>query len=306
LICFSEIPVRSDALLGDPRPLGRPPGGLVLELEVPPADQAVGLLLGKGILGNVLARFEEVLAADEITDEITAPQALGQQDMRDGNGQGTILAGLDGKPLLGLGGRGLELGIHRRERPPLDDAVEAPDRRGDHAVGADGIAAPHDEVLALVEVVVPVVPQPLGVVGAELLGLGADRAMGDVVRRADDLRHGIVDDVAHVGVTAAQQHVLVRLTVRAKLEDPVRDGVECLVPADRNELRVHAPSLFGIRALQRYLDPVRVVDHLQPEMAAGAADAVVLLRPGVAPNFDRAPILHKDLDRAPGRAPLTG
>ena len=62
----------------------------VLELEVPPLHQAVGLLLGEGGLVDRLAGDEQVLAVLEVADELPVPQALGEQHVGDGAGQRAV------------------------------------------------------------------------------------------------------------------------------------------------------------------------------------------------------------------------
>ena len=125
-----------DLLLGNQGLFLAPGRGLVLQLDVPPFDQAVGLLLGEGGLVHGLAGDEEVLAVLEVADELLAPEPFRQEDVGDRRGQGAVGTRLEGKPLLGLGGRGGKTRVHADDRAALEDVAELVDGVGNLAVGA--------------------------------------------------------------------------------------------------------------------------------------------------------------------------
>ena len=291
-----------DLRLGQQGDLFRPLGCPVLDLQVPPLHQAVGVLLLEGGLVHRLTCHEAVLAVGEIAHELAAPEALGQDDMGHGRGQGPVLARLHGEPLVGLAPRGAEPGVHHREGPLVQKIPESADGVGDHPVGGDRVRSPDQHILGLFQIEIVISEQAVGVEPAELLRLGAERAVGDVVGRAEDLRHGIVQKIVQVGIPPAEEDEFVRLVVPPQLQHLVGDRTHRLVPRDGNEARVLGPPFLGVGPLHGDLDPVRVVHLLQNEVTSGAHMTVVRFGALIPPDLHRSSVLDEDLDRAPGRA----
>ena len=293
-----------DLHLGQQGDLFRPLGGPVLDLQVPPLHQAMCVLLLEGGLVHRLTCHETVLAVGEIAHELSAPETLGQDDMGHGRGQGPVLARLHGEPLVGLAPGGTEPGVHHREGPLVEKIPKSADGVGDHPVGGDRVRSPDQHVLGLFQIEIVISEQAVGVEPAELLRLGAERAVGDVVGRAEDLRHGIVQEIVQVGVSPAEEDEFVRLVVPPQLQHLVGDRTHRLVPRDGNEARVLGPPFLGVGPLHGHLDPVRVVHLLQNEVPSGAHMTVVRFGALIPPDLHRSPVLDEDLDRTPGRAAL--
>ena len=294
--------------------LRRPLGGLVLELDVPPLHESVRVLLHEGgslgrlpvdRCGELLGDFRASLEAldgrllVEVANERSVPQALRQDDVRHGNRERPVLAGLDRHPFVGLrGGRG-EPRVDDRDRRPVDCVTPDAQVVGDLPVRGEGVGAPEQHVSRVLHVVLPVSPHPLGVVGAELLRLRADRAVRDVVGGADDLRHAVVEDIAHVCIAAAHEQVLVRLAVLAQLHDLVGDRAQRLVPSDGDEPGVLIPALLRVRPLHRGLEPVGVVGLLEGKVHLRAGVHAVYLGVPVSSDLDGPAVHNVCLGRAP-------
>ncbi len=278
---------------------------LVLEFQVPPLHEAVGFLLDEGRLVDRLAGDEQVLAVLEVADELAVPQAFGQQHVRNRAGQRAVGARADGQPFVRLGGDVGQPRVDRDHRAAGRDLVEAEDRVRHHAVGRQRVGTPEHQAVGLLEVVVAVAEEALRQARAHLLGLGADCAVREVVRRAEHLGQRAVEQVGRGRrIAAAHVHQLLRLVGLAQFDHLVGHGVERLVPADGHELRIDAAALGRVGALHRHLDAVGVVDLLRDHVAARAHVAVVGLAERVAAHAHRAPALDEDLDRAPLRAAL--
>ena len=295
-----------DLLHRQPGALSRPFRCLVFQFEVPKPDDPVGVLLLEGFRVDLLAGHEKIFSVFEIPDKLLAPDPLGEQNMRNRRRQRPVLAGLDRQPLVGFAGGGRKPRLHHGDGGLADDIAPHARVIGHLPIGGQRVGPPDQEVLGVQHVVLAVVPVALRVERPELLRLGADGAVGDVVGRADDLGHGIIDDVAHVGVTAAQEQVLVGFVVLAQLHDLVGDGVQRFVPGDRHELGVLGAAFLGVGALHGGLDPVRVVDLLQRQMGPGAARPSIDLGALVAVDLYRPAVDDVDLLGAPGGAPLAG
>ena len=296
-----------DLRRGNRRFLLGPGRRAVLELQVPPLHDAVGLLLREGRLVHRLAGDEQVLPVLEVADELAAPHAFGEDHVRDGAGQRAVGARVERQPFLRLGRHVRQPRVDRDHRAALHDLAEAVDDVRHHAVGGQRVAAPGHQAVGLVEVVVAVAEEALREARAHLLGFGADGAVREVVGRAEDLGQRAVEQVRG-GRRVAPAHVdeLVRLVRRAQRDHLLGDGVERLVPGDGHELRVDAAALGRVGALHRHLDAVGIVDLLRDHVAARADVAVVGLAERVAAHPGRPAALHEDLDGAPLGAALAG
>ena len=329
--CLGEALGHADDLrLRQERDPFRPLGGAVLDLQVPPLHQTVGVLLLEAGLVHRLARREAVLPVGEIPHELLVPEPLRQDDVGHRRGQRPVLARAHRQPLVRLGAHRAEARVHHRHRSLVQHLPEPADGIGHHAVGRHRIRAPDEEVLRLLQVVVVVAPEALGVVVPELLGLGAEGAVGDVVGRAEDLRHRVVEEVVQVGapqrtaqhrvhvrcgqaqgrrLAVIDQHAELRRVVqigRAHIEQLARDRIERFLPRNGDEARILGAALRGVRPFHRHLDPIRVVHLLQDEMPPGTHRPVVRLGQLVPAHLDGPAVLHEDLDGAPGGAALAG
>ncbi len=76
-----------------------------------------------------------------------------------------------------------------------EDLAEAMDRVRHHAIGGERVGAPRDQAHRLLEVVVAIAEVALREARAHLLRLGADRAVREVVGRAEDLGQRAVQEL---------------------------------------------------------------------------------------------------------------
>ena len=226
--------------------------------------------------------------------------------MRHGHGQRGILAGDDRQPFIGLGRGGGQARIDRRDRRLIAHVAPEMDGVRHLTVGRDRIGPPAQNVIRRADVVVAIIPQTFGVIGAELLALGADGRVADIVGRADDLGHRGIEHVAHVGVAAAIDREALGLAGVAQLDDLVGQRADRLVPRDRDKARILVAALARVGPLERLTDAVGVIDLLQREVRARADLAERGLGVGVAAQMHRAPVHHLDLHRAPRGAALAG
>ncbi len=141
-------------------PLGR----LVLQFEVPPFHEAVRILLLEGGLVDGLSSSEEVLAVLEVSHELLAPEALSEDDVCNRAGQGTVSAGLDRKPLVGLRRGGIQSRVNDGHGGPIEEVPEPRNHGRYHPVAAYGVTAPYEHVLGIAQVVIPVTPVRCGVI----------------------------------------------------------------------------------------------------------------------------------------------
>ncbi len=267
----------------------------------------MGFLFGERGFVDGLAGGKVVRAVLEVADELAAPQSFGEDHVGDGAGERAVGARLDRKPLVRLRSRSRQARIDRHDGAAREDLAEAADRVRHLAVGGERIAAPDDETVHLLQVVVPVAEVALREAWPHLLGFGADGAVREVVGRAEDLRQRAVEQIRRGrGVASADVAELLRLLVVAQLHHLAGDDAERLVPADRDPFRIDASSLQGVGALHRHLDAVGVVGLLRDQVPARADVAVVRLAVGVAAHARRPAVLDEDLDRAPLRATLAG
>ena len=279
----------------------------VLQFQVPPLDQPVGLLLGEGRLVDRLSRHKQVLAVLEVTDELLVPQPFGQQHMGDGTRERAIGTRKDRQPLVCLGGHVGEPRIDRDHGAALHDARELVHHVRHHAVGCQRVGAPAHQAVGAAQVVVTVAEETLGQTRAHLLGFGADRAVRKILAGPPDLGKRAIQQFGR-GRRIASAHVdqLFRLAGLAQFHHLFGHDGECFVPGDRHELRVDAAPFDRVGALQGHLDAVRVVHLLRDQVSARAAVAVIGLGQRIAPHARRAAVLNENLNSAPLRAPLAG
>jgi len=226
--------------------------------------------------------------------------------VRHGHGQRTVLAGDHGQPLVGFRRGGRESGIDHRDRRLVTHLPPDADRVGHLPVGCERVRAPAQHVSRVLEIVVAVVPESFREERAELLRLRADRRVADAVGRSEDLRQGGVDDVAHVAVSAAEQHELVRLVVGPQRHHLVGDEADGFVPGDGDEAGVLIPALLRIGALHGHLDPIGVVQLLQRHVRTRADPAVIGETVRVPAHAHGPSVQNAHLDGTPTRASLAG
>ena len=281
----------------------------VLELEVPPLDEAEGLLLGEGgLVDRACRRRTGCLPSLKSPTNSRFHSPSVSSTCAIAPASAPSVPGFSGSHSCALAATFDSRGSTAITVPRCEDLA-----RSGGSCSAPRGSTPADRSprrtrqLVLLEVVVAVAEEALREPRPHLLGLGADRAVREVVGRAEDARQRAVQQVGG-GRRIAAAHVdeLVRLVVAAQLHHLVGDRVERLVPGDRHPARVDAAALDRVGALQRHLDAVGVVHLLRDQVSARAAVAVVGLRERVAAHAHRAAVLHEDLDRAPLRAALAG
>ena len=295
-----------------------PRGVLVLELDVPPAHEAVRIAVLEAFLVDFLALLEQVdllvvvarlvqvpRSVLEAPDKLPAPLAGHQDLVCNRHGEGAVGAGNDGDPQVGLCRRRRETRVDDDDVRVVHHLPPAIGGVGLLAVRGDGVGGPQQQVLAVRKVVVAIREQPVDRPRRELLLLRADGAVAKVVRRAHEGGQEMGQNIARLGCAPLHEDDLVRLVVVVELEPLGGDSIERLVPGDGNETRVDATPFLGVRALHRDLDAVGVVELVDGERGLGAHLPVRRRAVGVALHADDAAVLRPHLDRAKARATLT-
>ena len=67
----------------------------VFQLQIPPFDNAVGVLFIEHFLIDILSSHKAILAVGKIADEVFVPQALSEQNVSDRYRQCTVRAGFE-------------------------------------------------------------------------------------------------------------------------------------------------------------------------------------------------------------------
>ena len=308
-----------DVLRLDAADVGRPLGGGVLERQVPPTHEAVALVvlelgLVDGLAGLEQVRLVVVVVGElvvprsllEVAHELLVPKSLRQNDVRNRAGQRTVGAGDDRQPLVGLRGGRRQARVDHVNLRAIHDLAPHARRPAGHAVRRDGVGRPHKEALRVGKVVVVVREGTFGRPVRHLLGFGADVAVTEVVRGAEQDVELLVEDVADTGGAALLEGELLRFAILLELHELVGDGIERLVPADRHKTRVDAAPLLGVGALHRGLDAVGVVDLLDREMRLRADFAARRRAIPIARDAEDTLVLRIHLHGAGGSAPLAG
>jgi hypothetical protein len=119
---------------------------LVLQLDVPPLDEAVRVFFCEGFLLNSCTFLKAVLAVLEVANELLVPEAGNEDLMGDGGSKGAIGSGHYGKPLVGLCRGRVEFRVHYDHGRLVQDVPKALDGSRDHAVAAQGVCAPDEHI----------------------------------------------------------------------------------------------------------------------------------------------------------------
>ncbi len=130
--------------------------------------------------------------------------------------------------------------------------------------------------------------------------------MGDIIWRADDFGHAVINDIPHIRVSAPKESVFMGFLIVPQFHYPVGYCIQRLVPGNGNKSRVFISTLSRVGSFHRCFDSVRVVDLLETQMRPRAAGLPVYLGIRVAADLDGPAVHDIRLFGTPRGAPLTG
>ena len=219
----------------------------------------------QGELGRVPAEFIE--APGPARHELPVVQALGDDEVRHGEGQGTVGAGPQLQVDIRHGSQGGHPGIRDDElHPPFPGVEQMP---GLGSARVERVAPKGKDALGVGEVgrgALPVDGAP-----SHAGGRGAGARFRAVVGRAIEQREPGEEGPRMLGVPAVEDHRLRAALGFDGLQLP-GDGIQGFAPGDRH----HLSAAAGAHPLERRADPVFVIDPLTLGRAFGAQGARVL------------------------------
>ena len=174
--------------------------------------------------------------------------------MGDGACQRAVGARDDGQPFIGLRGRRRIARIDDDDMCRVHDLAPVIHDGRLLAVRAYGVGRPHEEVLAVLHIVIAIGVHAVHCPRRRLLSFCADGRMAIVVRRTHEGGEVMVNRVAHFGRATLDEHESLGLLVIMKFEELFGYGIEGFIPGDGNETRIDSTAFFGIGALHGGLD----------------------------------------------------
>ena len=145
--------------------------------------------------------------------------------MRKGCCKSAVLSGNYRKPFLCLCSCGLLPRVDNGYCSLVKHVSESLDENGHLPVGVCRVASPYHKVFRVGNVVIPVSPHPFRVICAEVLRLCTEGTVRYIIRRADDLGHGVIDNISHIRIPAAQEEILFRFVVFPQFKYLIRYGI---------------------------------------------------------------------------------